>query len=274
MLPLSREIAMELYEKDFTIYAITNAGKAEMIFDVEDFTTQADGVLFAVEREEWDTSPDFHQRLVDRLGQQEQREQAFLQHSGDAFAIYQQTDGSPGRFRSYDEQKNGVERSGYDLVYTGTLPEGKDTGTHLNALWNKFNVDHPVDYHRPSLSVSDIVALKVDGVVSCHYVNSFGYKDVPEFIPPENYLKAAEMTIEDDYNMIDGIINNGTKQTVAELEQQARSGQPISLMALAEAVHREEKEKKKSVVEQLKSQQKTKREHKKTAHKKRAGLEV
>lgn len=274
MLPLSREIAMELYEKDFTIYAITNAGKAEMIFDVEDFTTQADGVLFAVEREEWETSPDFHQRIVDRLGQQEQREQAFLQHSGDAFAIYQQTDGSPGRFRSFDEQKNGVERSGYNLVYTGTLPEGKDTGTHLNTLWHKFNVDHPVDYHRPSLSVSDIVALKVDGVVSCHYVDSFGYKDVPEFIPPENYLKAAEMTIEDDYNMIDGIINNGTKQTVAELEQQARSGQPISLMDLAEAVHREEKEKKKSVVEQLKSQQKSKQEHKKTAHKKRAELEV
>ena len=274
MLPLSREIAMELYEKDFTIYAITNAGKAEMIFDVEDFTTQADGVLFAVEREEWETSPDFHQRIVDRLGQQEQREQAFLQHSGDAFAIYQQTDGSPGRFRSFDEQKNGVERSGYNLVYTGTLPEGKDTGTHLNTLWHKFNVDHPVDYHRPSLSVSDIVALKVDGVVSCHYVDSFGYKDVSEFIPPENYLKAAEMTIEDDYNMIDGIINNGTKQTVAELEQQARSGQPISLMDLAEAVHREEKEKKKSVVEQLKSQQKSKQEHKKTAHKKRAELEV
>ena len=274
MLPLSREIAMELYEKDFTIYAITNAGKAEMIFDVEDFTTQADGVLFAVEREEWETSPDFHQRIVDRLGQQEQREQAFLQHSGDAFAIYQQTDGSPGRFRSFDEQKTGVERSGYDLVYTGTLPEDKDTGTHLNTLWHKFNVDHPVDYHRPSLSVSDIVALKVDGVVSCHYVDSFGYKDVPEFIPPENYLKAAEMSIEDDYNMIDGIINNGTKQTVAELEQQARSGQPISLMDLAEAVHREEKEKKKSVVEQLKSQQKSKQEHKKTAHKKRAELEV
>ena len=274
MLPLSREIAMELYEKDFTIYAITDAGKAEMIFDVEDFTTQADGVLFAVEREEWETSPDFHQRIVDRLEQQEQREQAFLQHSGDAFAIYQQTDGSPGRFRSFDEQKNGVERSGYNLVYTGTLPEGKDTGTQLNTLWHKFNVDHPVDYHRPSLSVSDIVALKVDGVVSCHYVDSFGYKDVSEFIPPENYLKAAEMTIEDDYNMIDGIINNGTKLTVAELEQQARSGQPISLMDLAEAVHREEKEKKKSVVEQLKSQQKSKQEHKKTAHKKRAELEV
>ena len=71
----------------------------------------------------------------------------------------------------------------------------------------------------------------------------------------------------------DGIINNGTKEpTVAELEQQARSGQPISLMDLADAVHREEREKKKSVVDQLKSQPKA--EHKKTAPKKSAEREI
>lgn len=53
------------------------------------------------------------------------------------------------------------------------------------------------------------------------------------------------MMLEDDYGMIDGIINNGPKEpTVAQLEQQARSGQPISLMDLAEAVHREERDKK------------------------------
>ena len=60
--------------------------------------------------------------------------------------------------------------------------------------------------------------------------------------------------------------------TVAELEQQARSGQPISLMDLADAVHREEREKKKSVVDQLKSQPKA--EHKKTAPKKSAEREI
>ena len=70
-----------------------------------------------------------------------------------------------------------------------------------------------------------------------------------------------------------GIINNGAKEpTVAELEQQARSGQPISLMELAAATHREEREKKKSVMEQLKGQPKT--EHKKTAPKKSAEREI
>lgn len=81
------------------------------------------------------------------------------------------------------------------------------------------------------------------------------------------------MALEDDYGMIDGIINNGPKEpTVAELEQQARSGKPISLMALADAVHKEQREKKKSVVKKLKAA--PKQEHKKTAPKKSAEREL
>ena len=88
------------------------------------------------------------------------------------------------------------------------------------------------------MSVSDIVAIKQDGKVSCHYCDSVGFTQIPGFFS-QNPLKNAEMAVEDDYGMIDGIINNGAKEpTVAELEQQARSGQPISLMDLADAVHR------------------------------------
>lgn len=95
------------------------------------------------------------------------------------------------------------------------------------------------------MSVSDIVAIKQDGKVSCHYCDSVGFTQIPGFLP-ENPLKNAEMAVEDDYGMIDGIINNGAKEpTVAELEQQARSGQPISLMDLTDAIHRKEREKKK-----------------------------
>ena len=122
------------------------------------------------------------------------------------------------------------------------------------------------------MSVSDIVAIKQDGKVSYHYCDSVGFTQIPGFLP-ENPLKNAEMAVEDDYGMIDGIINNGAKEpTVAELEQQARSGQSISLMDLAAAAHREEREKKKSVMEQLKSQPKA--EHKKTAPKKSAEREI
>ena len=77
-------------------------------------------------------------------------------------------------------------------------------------------------------------------------MDSWGFKELPGFLKPENYLKNAEMSMEDDYGMIDGIINNGPKQTVAELEEQAKSGKPISLMELAQAVQREDEEKRRA----------------------------
>ncbi len=115
----------------------------------------------------------------------------------------------------------------------------------MEQLLYQFNNEHPADYHSPSMSVSDIVAIKQGGKVSCHYCDSYCFTEVPGFLP-DNPLKNAEMAVEDDYGMIDGVINNGSKEpTVAQLEQQARSGQPISLMDLAAATHREERDKKK-----------------------------
>ena len=160
----------------------------------------------------------------------------------------------------------------YEAVYTREVYPDDDTGRILENFYYIFNDERPGDFVGHSLSVSDIVALKQDGKVSYHYCDSVGFTQIPGFLP-ENPLKNAEMAVEDDYGMIDGIINNGAKEpTVAELEQQARSGQPISLMELAAATHREEREKKKSVMEQLKGQPKT--EHKKTAPKKSAEREI
>ena len=149
------------------------------------------------------------------------------------------------------------------------LLHGDLKGSVLDNLEYRFNNEHPADYRHPSMSVSDIVAIKRDGKVSCHYCDSFGFAEVPGFLP-DNPLKNAEMSVEDDYGMIDGVINNGAKEpTVAQLEQQARSGQPISLMNLAAAAHREDLEKKQSVMKQLKSRprQNTKRQRPKRAWK-------
>ena len=79
----------------------------------------------------------------------------------------------------------------------------------LESLYEKFNLYHPEDFRGHSLSVSDIVALKANDVVSCHYVDTIGFKELTDFMKPENYLKNAEMSMEDDYEMIDGVINNG-----------------------------------------------------------------
>lgn len=273
LLPLSKKRAAELLERDLTIYAIVDGGQAEMVFDRDDLDERPPDMVFGVPKEEWEASPDFHQLIADRMNHQEERERAFLDHGGDCFAIYQLRHDDSTRDLIYEpleriRQAGESPRKGnYELAYTGELAFGLDLSV-LDKLWEKFNIDHPADYHRPSMSISDIIALKRDDVISCYYVDRLGFSPLPGFFQSENYLKNAEMAMEDDLGMIDGIINNGPKTTVAELEQQARSGQPISLLELTAATHREEQEKKKSVREKLKNQ--SKQEKKRTAPKKSA----
>ena len=276
LLPLSKERAYELMAQDLTVYMVQQGENPAMAFDTDDLDAH-DGI-FAVTREEWEESPAFGAQVKERMDHQQEREQAFLGHKGDCFAIYQVKHTDELRDIRYEGLEwiksigRTVQRDNYDLVYTAPLAPGDLKGSVLDNLEYRFNNEHPADYRHPSMSVSDIVAIKKDGKVSCHYCDSFGFAEVPGFLP-DNPLKNAEMAVEDDYGMIDGILNNGSKEpTVAQLEQQARSGQPISLMDLAAAAHREDRDKKKSVVEQLKSQPKT--EHKKTAPKKSAEREI
>ena len=276
LLPLSKERAYELMERDLTVYIIQEGENPAMAFDTTDLDAH-DGI-FAVSREEWEESPEFDRLVKDRMNHQQEREQAFLSHKGDCYAIYQVKHTDELRDIRYEGLEwiksigRTVQRDNYDLVYTAPLAPRDLKGSVLDNLEYRFNNEHPADYRHPSMSVSDIVAIKHDGKVSCHYCDSFGFEPVPGFLP-DNPLKNAEMAVEDDYGMIDGIINNGAKEpTVAQLEQQARSGQPISLMDLAAAAHREDQDKKKSVMEQLKSQPKT--EHKKAAPKKSAEREI
>ena len=92
----------------------------------------------------------------------------------------------------------------------------EDVDRQLEDLYVKFNIDHPNDFRGHSMSVSDIVALKIAGEVSFHYVDSVGFQKLENFMKSENYLKNAEMAMEDDYGMIDGIINNGKAPGVEE----------------------------------------------------------
>ena len=275
MLPVTRERALELDAAGLTVYVLHEDNTESMVFDPQEIMEH--GGLFGVDREEWEKSPQFHEKVMERQEHQQEREQAFLAQNRDCFAIYQVSRDDPQnvRFMNLDWLKShdiSIEHSNYDLIYTAPLRESGTVSEQLEKLYEQFNLQKPADFHSPSMSVSDIVAIKQDGKVSCHYCDSVGFTQIPGFLP-ENPLKNAEMAVEDDYGMIDGIINNGAKEpTVAELEQQARSGQPISLMDLAAAAHREEREKKKSVMEQLKSQPKA--EHKKTAPKKSAEREI
>ena len=190
---------------------------------------------------------------------QEQPEQKAPQDK-DTFSIYQIRGGDETRdlrFEPYDRliaTGHRVDQKNYALVYSAELT----LGTSLEDIYTRFNIDHPKDFKGHSLSVSDVVVLHQNGQDTAHYVDSFGYKKVPEFLQPENYLKTAEQTTEQNYNMIDGQINN--TPTVAELEAKVKTGETISLVDLAETVKADKErgkaaktEKKPSIRAQLKA---------------------
>ena len=263
MLPLSKDRAVELLEHDITVYMLYPDNAEEMVFEAEDIIKH-DG-MFGITRPDWDAAKGhIPPRDV---------EQRFLNSPTDSMAIYQLRRDAPVelRFASLGSLAAPPDPANYEAIYTREVYPDDDTGRILENFYYIFNDERPGDFVGHSLSVSDIVALKQDGKVSYHYCDSMGFQELPAFQKPENYLKAAEMSMEDDYGMIDGIINNGSKQpTVANLEAQVKAGMSISLMDLAEAAHRE---KKKSVLEQLKSQPAQERPHK-TAPKKSAEKEL
>ena len=251
LLPLFREQAVILLERDMTVYMVEAGKDPAMVFEPDDIMELPEGMMLAVPREEWEQSPEFRREVLDRMQHQEERERAFLDHSADCFAIYQVKDDDALRdirFESLDwlrSKGRTVERGNYDLVYTAPLPAADSVEAALDQLWYQFNNEHPADFQHPSMSVSDIIALNRGGVVTCHYCDSFGFAQLTDFLTP--------------------------KPTVAELEAQVKAGQTISLTDLAGAVHRE-KGQKKSVVAQLKNQPQPGRN--KTAPKKSAEKEI
>ncbi len=145
----------------------------------------------------------------------DERMAAFLDNANNAYALLQfkhteeteQMRFMPYRYVQMQEADLSIDH--YELVYHGQLEQSLPAEIQLEQLYMKFNTDHPEDFKGHSMSVSDIVALKAAGEVSCYYVDAVGFVELPGFIQPENYLRNAEMGLEDDYGMSDGIINNG-----------------------------------------------------------------
>lgn len=113
----------------------------------------------------------------------------------DTFSIYQIKGGDETRdlrFEPYDRLQaagNVVDRANYELVYSAPLAPG----TSLEDIYTRFNIDHPKDFKGHSLSVSDVVVLHQDGQDAAHYVDSFGYKEVPEFLQEQKQLTPDDL---------------------------------------------------------------------------------
>ena len=158
----------------------------------------------------------------------------------DSFSIYQlrnEDSTRDYRFEPYDRlQAAGrtVDKANYMEVYAAPLT----AGTTLEDIYRTFNVDHPADFKGHSLSVSDVVVLHQNGQDTAHYCDSVGFQQVPEFLR-ENPLRTAELSTEQNENMIDGVLNNAP--SLGELEAKAKAGEQIFLTDLAAAVKAEEK---------------------------------
>ena len=224
-------------------------------------------------------SIDEHLQEIQKERDKEQAQKEAAAPDKDTFSIYQLKRGDETRdfrFEPYDRLAatgRTADRANYDLIYTAELTPG----TSLEDIYTRFNINHPKDFKGHSLSVSDVVVLHQNGQDTAHYVDSSGYRQVPEFLqPPEkkNPLKYVEDTIEQNDNNFDGIINN--TPSVDELEKKAKSGEQISLTDLADAIKAEKtcgkgKEEKPSIRAQLKADKK--KGQKKTARQKSQDLE-
>ena len=113
----------------------------------------------------------------------------------DTFSIYQLKHGDETRdlrFEPYDRLQatgNIVDRANYELIYSAELTPG----TSLEDIYTRFNIDHPKDFKGHSLPVSDVVVLHQNGQDTAHYVDSFGYKSVPEFLQEQKQLTPDEL---------------------------------------------------------------------------------
>ena len=210
MLPITKNRALELLDRDLTVYMIYPLNTEKIALDAEDLLHH-DG-LFGVTKTEWEAvKNDIPPYDIEKV---------FRDNPKDAYAIYQLADTAgtvPLLFMGMDwlEQKGiPVEKSNYTALYTGELPTSETSMGMLEQIYVNFNLQRPADFTGHSLSVSDIVALKQDNVVSYHYCDSIGFRELPDF-GKESPLKNAEMLLEDDYSMIDGRINNG-KSALAE----------------------------------------------------------
>ena len=196
MLPLTKDRATELFREDVSVYQL-HADGSETLVEDRAALQEHDG-LFGVEKGDWNAYKEYQSMKQELEDSEPNREAQLLYGNEGRYGIYQLKDSAETRnirFMDMDYlEKEGipVSRENYTLVYTGELTEGMS----LEDIYTKFNIDHPADFTGHSLSVSDVVVLHQDGENTSHYVDSVGYREIPEFT--KELSVSAEISTEKD----------------------------------------------------------------------------
>lgn len=209
MLPLTKETALELFDRDLAVYQLHKDGSETLIEDKEQITGHEG--IFGIEKSDWENERELRSMKAELAESSANKETQLLYGSSDKYGIYQLKDNPELRdfhFAGIESLKrrgiikdnlDAIKPENYNLVYVGELSElsedfiGLQTqGDKLEALYEKFNIDHPADYKGHSLSVSDIVVLHENGKNSAHFVDSFGFTGLPDFMRELEGVKKQE----------------------------------------------------------------------------------
>ena len=194
ILPLTKETALELFDRDLPVYQLHKDGSETLIEDKEQIT-EHEGI-FGIEKSDWENERELRSMQAGLAESGANKEAQLLYGDTDKYGIYQLKDNPELRDFHFagtaellkrgilsDDFKE-IQPGNYNLVYAGELSDiqGQSQGEKLNAIFEKFNIDHPADYRGHSLSVSDIVVLHENGKNSAQFVDSFGFTELPDFI--------------------------------------------------------------------------------------------
>ena len=154
----------------------------------------------------------------------QEREKEFLSYAGDTAAVYRSGAREPA------DRSEPLERvrlaggsplmCGYNLISTGPITRGLDALSILNEY-------RANGFVRPG----DVAAFKQAGAMTCWYVDHMAFSKLPNLL--NNHLAAAEMSVEQNANQIDGIINNeapkpSLRDTLRQYQEEVKKqdGQP------------------------------------------------
>ena len=199
---------MELFDHDLPVYLLYNDGSETTVEDRKQIT-EHEGI-FGIEKGDWENVRKLRSMQAELSDNEINKEAKLLYGSSDKYGIYQLKHNSELvhlRFESTESLKrmgitkdnfDAIKPENYELIYVGELSELQEQteGEMLEAIYEKFNIDHPEDYRGYSLSVSDIVALHQNGKNSAHFVDSFGFTGLSDFMQTLEGVKEQEAEIE------------------------------------------------------------------------------
>ena len=208
MLPLTQEKALELFDHDLPVYLLHNDGSETTVEDREQIT-EHEGI-FGIEKGDWENERKLRSMQAELSDNQINKEAQLLYGISDKYGIYQlkhNPELNHLRFEGTESLKrmgitkdnfDAIKPENYELIYVGELSELQEQteGETLEAIYEKFNIDHPEDYRGHSLSVSDIVVLHQNGENSVHFVDSFGFTRLPDFMQTLEGVKEQEAEID------------------------------------------------------------------------------